>query len=270
MAEAVTREKVTGLWAGSPQFLADLVEAVDTSTARYDLRSVVQISWAWKAMSPTIAAALTRLCGPGVQLAGRIGQTEAIACTRFWPDRWAEKFEAEAPKRNFVGVASPLLAAAVIDENGQLMDPVRDKGKPGELVYRSPANTAGYFRNDDATRDATRSGWFHSGDCCEYDDDHLLVMVDRFKDLVKSGGENVSSVRVEGALTEHPAVAEAAVVGLPHARWGEAVTAFVILKPATSVDPLALVQHCRTRLAGFESPKRVVLVEGSPRFQCNK
>ncbi|WP_283957657.1 MULTISPECIES: hypothetical protein [Comamonadaceae] len=90
-------------------------------------------------------------------------------------------------------------------------------------------------------------------------------MVDRFKDLVKSGGENVSSVRVEGALTEHPAVAEAAVVGLPHARWGEAVTAFVILKPATSVDPLALVQHCRTRLAGFESPKRVVLVDEFPR-----
>lgn len=265
MAEAVTREKVTALWAGSPQFLAELVDVVRAQAPRYDLRSVVQISWAWKAMSPAIVEALTALCGPGLQLAGRIGQTEAIACTRFWPERWRDKFEREAPQRNFVGVASPLLSAAVIDGNGRLMDPVRDRGTPGELVYRSPANTAGYFGNEEATREATRSGWFHSGDCCEYDENHLLVMVDRFKDLVKSGGENVSSVRVESALSEHPAVAEAAVVGLPHARWGEAVTAFVILKPSASADPVELAQHCRARLAGFESPKRVLVVDEFPR-----
>ena len=101
-------------------------------------------------------------------------------------------------------------------------------GDPGEVVYRSPALTAGYYRDEEATRDAFRGGWFHSGDVCAYDEDGLRIMVDRSKDIIKSGGENVSTLRVESVLVQHPAVAKAAVVGLPHERWGEAVTAFVV------------------------------------------
>src|SRR5690606_447824 len=150
------------------------------------------------------------------------GQTEAIACHRFWPTKWPEVHRATAPAVNYVGVPSPLLASDVVDETGE---PVR--GVPGEAVYRSPIMTAGYYRNPEATAEAFRGGWFHSGDSAQVDEQGLRIMVDRYKDIVKTGGENVSSQRVEAVLHRHPAVGRAAVVGLPHERWGEAVTAVV-------------------------------------------
>ena len=88
-------------------------------------------------------------------------------------------------------------------------------GEPGEVVYRSPVVTAGYYKDEEATRNAFRGGWFHSGDVCEYDENGLRIMVDRSKDIIKSGGENVSSLRVESVLVQHDTVAKAAVVGLP-------------------------------------------------------
>jgi acyl-CoA synthetase (AMP-forming)/AMP-acid ligase II len=135
---------------------------------------------------------------------------------------------------------------------------------PGEAVYRSPVVMAGYYRDPAATAEAFRSGWFHSGDSCTYDDAGLRIMVDRYKDIVKTGGENVSSIRVEAVLGQHPDVLKAAVIGLPHGRWGEAVTAIVVLRPDALVSPDALVTWCRQRLAGFETPKRVVVVDGLP------
>jgi acyl-CoA synthetase (AMP-forming)/AMP-acid ligase II len=136
---------------------------------------------------------------------------------------------------------------------------------PGEAVYRSPAVTAGYYQDEQATQHAFRHGWFHSGDSCIYDEHGLRVMIDRYKDIVKSGGENVSSIRVEAVLHEHPAVTKAAVIGLPHERWGEAVTAVVIADPA--YPPAAeqeLLDFCRERLAGFETPKSVIFVDRLP------
>ena len=137
-------------------------------------------------------------------------------------------------------------------------------GVQGEVVYRSPVVTAGYYKDEEATRNAFRGGWFHSGDVCEYDADGLRVMVDRSKDIVKSGGENVSSLRVESVLVQHDTVAKAAVVGLPHERWGEAVTAFVIPADGSDPQPEELLAFCRTRLAGFESPKQVIVVPELP------
>ncbi len=127
-----------------------------------------------------------------------------------------------------------------------------------------PAVTSGYFRDEAATSDAFRGGWFHSGDMCMYDEEGLRIMVDRYKDVVKSGGENVSSLRVESVLVQHPAVSRAAVIGLPDEHWGEAVTAVIIAQPGESVDEAALIAFCRARLAGFETPKRVVVVNELP------
>jgi acyl-CoA synthetase (AMP-forming)/AMP-acid ligase II len=135
-------------------------------------------------------------------------------------------------------------------------------------VYRSPAVTAGYYRDRPATEHAFRHGWFHSGDSCVYDADGLRIMVDRYKDIVKTGGENVSSLRVEAVLHQHPAVRKAAVIGLPHDRWGEAVTAVVIPAPARGAGPAdlaaELIAFCRDRLAGFETPKGVLFVDALP------
>ena len=99
---------------------------------------------------------------------------------------------------------SPLLAADVVDEDGNSLRGT--VGVPGEVVYRSPVVTPGYYRDEEATREAFRGGWFHSGDVCTYDEDGLRIMVDRSKDIVKSGGENVSSLRVEAVLHQHPDV----------------------------------------------------------------
>jgi acyl-CoA synthetase (AMP-forming)/AMP-acid ligase II len=124
--------------------------------------------------------------------------------------------------------------------------------------------TAGYFRDEAATREAFKHGWFHSGDMCQFDENGLRVMVDRYKDVVKSGGENVSSIRVEAVLMQHGSVRRAAVVGLPDAHWGEAVTGVIIAEPGTRIDEAELIAFCRERLAGFETPKRIVVVEELP------
>ena len=127
-----------------------------------------------------------------------LGQTEAISCFRFWPDKWPETFAAKAPAMNYVGVPNPLLASKVSTRRA-----TRWRGRssvPGEVVYRSPVVTPGYYLDEDATREAFRDGWFHSGDVCMYDEDGLRIMVDRSKDMIKSGGENVSTLRVETIL----------------------------------------------------------------------
>jgi acyl-CoA synthetase (AMP-forming)/AMP-acid ligase II len=123
---------------------------------------------------------------------------------------------------------------------------------------------SGYYRDLPATEEAFRYGWFHSGDSCVVDDDGLRIMVDRYKDIIKSGGENVSSIRVEALLHEHPQVAKAAVIGLAHDRWGEAVTAVVVRTPGATVTEDELVDWARGRLAGFETPKAVVFADALP------
>ncbi len=150
----------------------------------------------------------------------------------------------------------------MVDENG--MSVMGKPGTPGESVYRSPTVASGYYLNQEASDEAFRDGWFHSGDSCMVDEQGLRIMVDRFKDIVKSGGENVSSIRVEAVLYAHPSVLRVAVVGLPHDRWGEAVTAIVVLKPDASATEAELIAHCRERLAGFETPKGIAFTDALP------
>lgn len=261
VAAAITRERPTALFGGSPQLVTDLVRAVESDPQSYDLGSLAVLTFGWAAMPPTVAERLDKLCG-GVTLVGIFGQTEAIALHHFWPGRWPKVFADTAPATNVVGLPSPLLASTVLDEDGRSL---HDRpGVRGEVAYRSPIVTAGYFRDEKATREAFRGGWFHSGDMCEFRDDGLRVMVDRFKDVVKSGGENVSSLRVEAVVALHPAVARVAVIGLPDPRWGEAVTAVVVPRSGEAFDEAAILAFCRERLAGYETPKRIVIVDDLP------
>ncbi|GLZ50236.1 acyl-CoA synthetase [Actinomycetospora sp. NBRC 106375] len=262
VAAAVTQERVTALWGGAAPFLDALVSEASDDTRAHDLTSLTVLAYAWSAIPPPTADALLGLCGRQLTLLGLFGQTESMSAFRFWPARWPETYARTAPEVNYVGVPGPMLASVVTDEAGVSL---RDTpGVTGEAVYRSPAVTAGYYRDEEATRTAFRHGWFHSGDACTYDDDGLVIMVDRFKDVVKSGGENVSSLRVEAVLAGHPDVAQVAVVGLPHVRWGEAVTAMVVMRPGRSVTEDDLIAFCRSRLAGFETPKRVVVLDSLP------
>ncbi len=224
-----------------------------------DVSSLTTLVYGWGALSPALIRRWEARCGGELVTLGIFGQTEAIACHRFWPSLWPETHAATAPSVNYVGVPSGLLASDVVDETG---DPVR--GEAGEAVYRSPIMAAGYYRDPDATREAFRGGWFHSGDSALVDDDGLRIMVDRYKDIVKSGGENVSSMRVEAVLHEHPAVAKAAVIGLEHARWGEAVTAVVVAADGATPDPDDVIAFAKERLGRHEVPKAVVVADALP------
>jgi acyl-CoA synthetase (AMP-forming)/AMP-acid ligase II len=263
VAAAVDREKITALWAGSPTMVHALADLLVREPGRYDVRSLRLLLYGWASITPSALATLKRFAGDELVAAEIFGQTEAIACHRFWPDQWRDTFERLCPESNYVGIPSPLLASYVRGDDGRSLE-----GRPGvvgEAVYRSPTVMGGYYRDEPATRAAFEGGWFHSGDVCAYDAEGLRVMVDRAKDIVKTGGENVSSLRVEAVLAQHPAVARVAVVGLPHERWGEAVTAVVIRRDGhEEVGEEALIAHCRETLAAFERPKRVVFVDAFP------
>jgi len=261
IAEMIAEDQVTALWAGSPAMVR-AVDAVLTARPDLDAKSLTVIVYGWAALPPATLASMKRHCGQDLCAFEIFGQTESISCHRFWPDEWPELYAATAPQDNYVGVPSPILASTVLDPDGA--DLAGQPGVAGEAVYRSPAVMAGYYRDEDATRHAFRYGWFHSGDSCAYDEAGLRIMVDRYKDIVKTGGENVSSLRVEAVLAQHPEVVKAAVIGLPHPRWSEAVTAVVVLAGGATVSEDDLIKHCRAQLAGYETPKSVVFVADLP------
>ena len=262
MAETCTRERVTCLFGGSPQFVESLIRAVEERPFAYDLSGITTMWFGWAPLSPGSLAAFRRLCAPEIKVYEICGQTEAVACHRFHIDQHLDMYLREAPASNHVGKPSPIMAATVWDEQGQ--DLRGQQGVAGEAVYRSPAMFSGYYRDAKATEEALAGGWFHSGDSFAYHDDEVRLMVDRYKDIVKSGGENVSTIRVEAVLQQHPTVERAAVVGVADERWGEAVTACVIPRAGTTVDSEALIAFARERLAGFETPKRVVVMDEFP------
>lgn len=261
IARAVAEEDATALWSGSPAMLEELAKELEAAP-ELDASGLKVAIFGWTAIPPELVERLKRLTSPDLNVCEILGQTEAISCFRFWPDKWPETFAAKAPALNYVGVPNPLLASKVVDEEGNSLEGT--VGEPGEVVYRSPVVTPGYYLDEDATREAFRDGWFHSGDVCMYDEEGLRIMVDRSKDMIKSGGENVSTLRVETILRSHPQILNAAVVGLPHERWGEAVTAIVVADEGGDPDPDEVMAFCRERLAGYESPKGVLVVEDLP------
>jgi fatty-acyl-CoA synthase len=127
----------------------------------------------------------------------------------------------------------------------------------GEVLVQSNTVLAGYWSNPDATAEALEGGWFHTGDGGSLDEGGYLTISDRKKDVIITGGENVSSIEVEDAVFSHPAVAEVAVIGVPDEKWGELVTALVVLAEGRSATPEEIIAHCKARLAGYKAPKRV-------------
>jgi acyl-CoA synthetase (AMP-forming)/AMP-acid ligase II len=165
------------------------------------------------------------------------------------------------------GTPSINVQIAIMDEAGNFL-PV---GEAGEIVYRSPQVMTGYLHNPDATEEAFRHGWFHSGDVGRFDADGILWFEDRFKDVIKSGGENVASLEVETAVyASEPAILEAAIVGLPHDRWGEAITAFIIPRTGETINEAELLAKVRERLSPFKCPKAVIVVETFPKTATGK
>ncbi|WP_265443307.1 class I adenylate-forming enzyme family protein [Flexivirga meconopsidis] len=171
------------------------------------------------------------------------------------------------------GVKDDSWGPAVAATEVQIMGPKGEllpRGVEGEIVYRTPQLMEGYWHNADANAEAFAHGWFHGGDIGYLDEDGVVWFTDRAKDIVKTGGENVSSVEVERVVLAHESVAECAVVGRPDERWGEAVTAYVVPAEGATIDAEALREHCKQHLAGFKVPKAFEQVEALPKTATGK
>jgi len=165
-----------------------------------------------------------------------------------------------------IGPPHTMVEMKVVDENVNEVPP----GTVGEMVARSPSVMLGYYKEPKKTREIFKGGWLHTGDLAIMDEEHYFYFVDRKKDVVKSGGENVSTVEVESLIFNHPKVADATIVGLPHPRWIEAVTAFVVPKPGESITEEEIIQFCKQNLAGYKMPKKVVVLNEIPKNPSGK
>lgn len=160
----------------------------------------------------------------------------------------------------------PLVEFRIVDADGK---PVED-GVPGELLIRQPSITKGYWGQPETTQATIENGWYRSGDVARRDADGLYYLVDRVKDMVVSGGENIYSAEIENVLSTHVAVASVAVIGVPDDRWGEAVKAIVIVRDGHPADPGALLNWCRERLAAYKVPKSIDFVRAFPLVSSGK
>lgn len=164
------------------------------------------------------------------------------------------------------GRAIPFVDLRVVDDD---MNDIA-AGEVGEVVYRSPQLCTGYWDKAEETAEAFEGGWFHSGDLARIDAERYITIVDRKKDVIKTGGVIVSSREIEEALFTHPAVHEVAVIPVPDPKWIEAVTAVVVLKPGAEATPEALIDHVKTRLAPFKVPKRIHFIDALPKNTAGK
>ncbi len=197
---------------------------------------------------------------PQVRLWNFYGQTEmAPVATALQP-------EDQLRKAGSAGVAALNVETRVVDD---AMNDVA-VGEVGEVVHRSPQLLSGYWNDPERTAAAFEGGWFHSGDLATVDDEGHLTIVDRKKDMIKTGGENVSSREVEECVYLLDGVSEVAVIGLPDPKWVEVVTAVVVPKPGAALTEEAVLAHCRDRLAHFKAPKKAILVEALPKNPSGK
>ncbi|PKQ04596.1 MAG: acyl-CoA synthetase [Alphaproteobacteria bacterium HGW-Alphaproteobacteria-12] len=164
------------------------------------------------------------------------------------------------------GVPNPGMEIRVVDETGKAVA----TGAVGEIVIRGGSVMKSYWNRPDATADSMRDGWFYTGDAGFFDEDGFLFIHDRVKDMIVSGGENIYPAEVENALFAHPAIADAAVIGVPDEKWGEAVKAIVVLKPGEEVAADGIIAFLKTQIASFKVPKSVDFTDALPRNPSGK
>jgi acyl-CoA synthetase (AMP-forming)/AMP-acid ligase II len=256
LLDLIERERITRMFA-LPMMYRALLDHPDVGST--DLASMQKAAYAMAPMPDALLRACIDRFGCDFYLA--FGQTEMSPVTAIF------RPEHQLSHPGAVGTQVVNVQVGIMDSTGRLLP----RGDEGEIVYRGPQALNGYLKNPEASEDAFRFGWFHSGDAGRLDPDGMLWFSDRYKDVIKSGGENVASIEVEKALyAAEPAIAEVAVVGLPHPRWIEAITAVATVQPGRTLDQAGLLAAVRQHLAGFKAPKAVIIVDELPKTSTGK
>ncbi|AMO58939.1 long-chain-fatty-acid--CoA ligase [Mycolicibacterium phlei] len=257
LLDVLEAEGVTGIFLVPAQWQAVCI-AQKARPRNLKLRT---LSWGAAPASDTLLREMAETF-PGSQILAAFGQTEMspVTCMLLGDDA--------IRKLGSVGKVIPTVSARIVDED---MNDV-PVGEVGEIVYRAPTLMAGYWNNPKATAEAFEGGWFHSGDLVRQDEEGYIWVVDRKKDMIISGGENIYCAEVENALAAHPAIAEVAVIGRRHEKWGEVPVAVVALDPTqkTDLDLAELDGFLNERLARYKHPKALEIVDALPRNPAGK
>ena len=260
LLDVLESERVTGIFLVPAQWQA-VCAAQRANPRELKLRT---LSWGAAPASDTLLREMAATF-PGTQILAAFGQTEMspVTCMLLGEDA--------VRKLGSVGKVIPTVAARVVDED---MNDV-PVGEIGEIVYRAPTLMAGYWNNPEATAEAFAGGWFHSGDLVRQDEEGYVWVVDRKKDMIISGGENIYCAEVENVLAAHPAIAEVAVIGRPHEKWGEVPVAVVALvaEESDAVSRLRLTdldEFLTERLARYKHPKALEVLDALPRNPAGK
>jgi len=250
--ELIQSERITGI-GGVPTIAMQILD--DPAFATFDTSSVKSIAYGGAPPPPDLVSRL-RTAFPGGQASNGYGLTETSAgvCGNAGPDYLA--------KPSSCGPAYPVNEMVVVPEGFEELEPTDDLPRGpdvvGELWIKGPNVVRGYWNKPEATAEAFTNGWLHTGDIARIDDEGFVYIVDRAKDMIIRGGENVYSVIVEAAIFNHPDVADCAVIGLPHPTYGEEVAAVIVLRPGRAIEAEEIARHVAARLAKFEVPTRYV------------
>ena len=258
MLDAITRHHVTHFGA-APIVLQMLLDCPDTPAQPFD--PAIKVLTAGAPPPPAVLQRATRMGLDVMQVYG-LTETYGHIAQSLWQDDWAGLAPADqARKQAMQGVAFPMVEDIRVVDRETGLDVPMDGLTTGEIAIRANTVMKGYYKDPVATDAAFADGWFWSGDAAVMHPDGYIEIKDRLKDVIISGGENISSVEVEAILYNHPHIRAAAVVARPHARWGEAPCAFVELRDGVSTTEAEVIAFCRTHLAGFKTPKSVVFCD---------
>lgn len=258
----IERERITAIHL-VPTMVQALLDAPNLD--QHDLSSLRMLMYAAAPMPVPLLKRAMSVFGPIMH--NGFGQTEINLMSVLYPHQHVLDGTPEQVARlGSVGQPHPRCEIRIVSEDGNECPP----GVPGEITARSETAMLGYWNNSTATADTIRDGWVHTGDIGFLDDQGYLFLVDRKKDMIITGGENVYSREVEDALLTHDSVADVAVIGVPDEKWGESVMAIVVLKPGSPVSAQELIAYCKAGIASFKCPRTIQFVEALPRLPTGK
>jgi acyl-CoA synthetase (AMP-forming)/AMP-acid ligase II len=235
---------------------------------KYDLSSLKWVNLGGAASSPTLVQEVEEKFGCTCYSGYGLTETAPVLTTSSMKPGLGWEGERRYEGQAMTGYAIPGVELRVVDENDQ--DVARDGQAVGEIVARGDGIMKGYWKQPEATAEVMRGGWFHTGDMATWNQDGYMLIVDRKKDLIVSGGENISSLEVEKTLLAHPAVLEVAVIPVPDEKWGEAPKALVVLKSGAHLNENELIEFCRSRLTHYKCPRSVEFLESLPKTGTGK